>query len=578
MDFDAKPTQDPFVRRLIEAFAFLTARVQMKIDDDFPDTAAAMLEKILPLSTKAFPAFTIIQMHPGDQLPPGGKVLPRTETRIRLEDPAPGINEAFFQTCFDTSILALCIDDCFVKRDLEDAQHRLANSSAAAIFLSMSGSEQLPLSKVFGGGEDSSPSHLRFYLADDDIKFELAQLLFNQDSFLGIGFTDGTNSWEFPSSQLRVLGFSENEIVLPSPRGLPIEYQFLMELFAYPDKHLFFEIPIPGPLKHSNSKTFELYFYLKRSKSRIESLISSSSFRLNCCPIVNLSRENKNIAVSKYCIDTLIYSETNDSDLEIFDITSVHGLDDSGVPLPVKPIYGIESDGSIDEGELFYQTRKQVRPSGIGADVFLSLVDLTMQPSNDNKFREMSLELVCCNRCFFDLNKINRDANQFRIIGYGLVEKINRVSDWTRFLMPVDRSQKNWQLISLLNLNFLLTKEPNKAETLKRILQLLNRNEASPIARSWIDSISQISQSSIIDRIDKDPWPVVVDGTKLEILLDDSRDNNRPGSWLLFGFGLSYFFSLHTSVNSFTQLIIRASEDNQILAEFPKKCGTRTLL
>ena len=61
LDFERDAREDPFVRRLVEAFAFLTARVQMKQDDDFPQIASAMLEKLLPLATRPFPAFSVVQ-------------------------------------------------------------------------------------------------------------------------------------------------------------------------------------------------------------------------------------------------------------------------------------------------------------------------------------------------------------------------------------------------------------------------------------------------------------------------------------------------------------------------------------
>ena len=61
LDFERDAREDPFVRRLVEAFAFLTARVQMKHDDDFPQISSAMLEKLLPLATRPFPAFSVVQ-------------------------------------------------------------------------------------------------------------------------------------------------------------------------------------------------------------------------------------------------------------------------------------------------------------------------------------------------------------------------------------------------------------------------------------------------------------------------------------------------------------------------------------
>ena len=40
--------EDPHVARLIEAFAFLTARIRRKLDDDFPELTEALLNVLYP--------------------------------------------------------------------------------------------------------------------------------------------------------------------------------------------------------------------------------------------------------------------------------------------------------------------------------------------------------------------------------------------------------------------------------------------------------------------------------------------------------------------------------------------------
>ena len=40
--------EDPHVERLLEGFAFLTARVHLKIDDDFPEISEALLNVLYP--------------------------------------------------------------------------------------------------------------------------------------------------------------------------------------------------------------------------------------------------------------------------------------------------------------------------------------------------------------------------------------------------------------------------------------------------------------------------------------------------------------------------------------------------
>ena len=567
LDFDRDTREDPFVRRLVEAFAFLTARVQMKLDDDFPQIAAAMLEKLLPLSTRPFPAFSIVQMEPGDQVKPGGEFLARTETRLLLDN----YSDAHFRTCYDTRCYALDIVSCQLKREFPEARQAIAKPSVSALKLTIKGSEGLPLDAALN-------ETIRFYISDKDIQYELSELIYNPLTLTGIGFQDDKNQWEIPADQLRVLGFEEEELILPSFEGLPLEYQLLMELFAYPGKHLFFDLPIPRELRASENNSFDVFLFFNTSNERLESIVSKKSLALNCCPIVNLF-EPQPIArpVSQYCVDTLIDANSAELDFEIFDLKSVSGIDEDGAIVDVEPFYSVQHHGRAQANSLFFYSRRQFRPQSDGTNLFISLVDLSMEPSEDNKFSQLLIKPLCCNRRFRDLNLVSRNSSNFKVIAGGLVNSATRVSDWNRMLMQNTDSKYYWQLISLLNLNYLMLNDSQKVETLRRMLELLDR-PSTAMTTSWINSVANVTKSRMTDRIESQPWGAVADGTGINVSLDETRSSNRPGSWFLFSCGLNRFFSLHAGINSFTQLTITAAEDGRTLSKFTKRCGTRNLI
>ena len=567
LDFERDAREDPFVRRLIEAFAFLTARVQMKLDDDFPQIAAALLEKLLPLSTRPFPAFSIVQMEPGDQVKPGGEFLARKETKLLLEN----YGDAHFRTCYDMRCYALDIVSCKLKRDFPESRHAFAKPAVSALHLSLKGSEGLPLDAALN-------DTLRFYISDKNIQYELCELIYNPLSLVGIGFQTKHQQWEIPADKLRVLGFEESELVLPSFEGLPLEYQLLMELFAYPAKHLFFDIPIPAELQASSESSFDIYLFLNSSNERMESIVGPKSLALNCVPVVNLF-DPQPIArpISQYCVDSLIDANAGDLDYEIFDLQSVSGVDEDGAIVEIEPFYSVQHHGRVKSNSLFYYSRRQFRPSLDGTDLFVSLVDLAMQPAEENKFSQLLIKPLCCNRRFRDLNLVMRNSGKFKVIAGGLVNSATRVSDWNRMLMQNTDSKYYWQLISILNLNYLLLNDSRKVQTLRRMLELLDR-PSTAMTNSWINSVANVSKERVTDRIESSPWGAVADGTSLSVGLDETRGSNRPGSWFLFSCGLNRFFSLHAGINSFTQLTVTAAEDGRTLTKFSKRCGTRDLI
>src|ERR671931_2903844 len=53
--------EDPHVARLIEAFAFLTARVRQKLDDEFPELTDALLGVLYPHYLAPVPSVAVLQ-------------------------------------------------------------------------------------------------------------------------------------------------------------------------------------------------------------------------------------------------------------------------------------------------------------------------------------------------------------------------------------------------------------------------------------------------------------------------------------------------------------------------------------
>src|SRR5271169_2330517 len=58
---EPKKCDDPHVERLLEAFAFLAARVHLKIDDEFPEITEALLTVIYPQIVSPIPSMSIVE-------------------------------------------------------------------------------------------------------------------------------------------------------------------------------------------------------------------------------------------------------------------------------------------------------------------------------------------------------------------------------------------------------------------------------------------------------------------------------------------------------------------------------------
>ena len=64
LGLDAYSCADPYVERLLEGFAFLTARVQMKMDSEFPKFTQALLNSVYPHYLSPTPSMLIAEFEP----------------------------------------------------------------------------------------------------------------------------------------------------------------------------------------------------------------------------------------------------------------------------------------------------------------------------------------------------------------------------------------------------------------------------------------------------------------------------------------------------------------------------------
>ena len=79
LGIDGIEVTDPYIERLMEGFAFLASRVQLKIDAEFPRFTQRLLEMLYPHYLAPTPAMLVAQLQPvlGDPNLGAGVRIPR---------------------------------------------------------------------------------------------------------------------------------------------------------------------------------------------------------------------------------------------------------------------------------------------------------------------------------------------------------------------------------------------------------------------------------------------------------------------------------------------------------------------
>jgi len=140
LDLDAKEIcPDPYVERLLEGFAFLAARVHLKLDAEFPRFTQGLLETVYPDYLCPVPSMGIVKFEPEEQegaLADGFPIKRGTLLRSQL---AKGERTACtFSTAHDVRLLPLAVTECLTFRHRGGRKsrtlHHPANSLANATY------------------------------------------------------------------------------------------------------------------------------------------------------------------------------------------------------------------------------------------------------------------------------------------------------------------------------------------------------------------------------------------------------------------------------------------------------------
>ena len=100
--------EDPHVERLLEAFAFLAARVHLKVDDEFPEITQALLGIVYPHFVRPIPSMSIVEFQVDleqGKLTTGLKI---ERESILYSRPVAGV-PCKFRTCYDTTLWPLSV-------------------------------------------------------------------------------------------------------------------------------------------------------------------------------------------------------------------------------------------------------------------------------------------------------------------------------------------------------------------------------------------------------------------------------------------------------------------------------------
>lgn len=573
--------EDPHTERLLEAFAFLAARVHLKVDDEFPEITTALLEILYPHYLRPLPSMSVVEL----QLDPEqGKVstsltVPRGSTlysRAQLDGTA-----CKFRSCYETVLWPLTVAEA-QWRTVDRLQPPVkASEAVGAIRVLIKCMPDVVLSKL---GIQS----LRFYLnGESNLVHTLYELLCNNCFEILVrdpAAKRGASTFSLMPQNLVPVGFAESEAMLPYPRRSFAGYRLLQEYFTFPEKFFFFDVKGLDQLSLPGFKNqAELIFLISRferadRQQMLEVGLSASTFRLNCTPIVNLfSQPAEPILLEQTKPEYHVKPDVRRAfTTEIFSIDRVvSSSPQSQDVITYEPFYAFRHAASREKKQTFWHATRRasaVREDG-RTDVYISLVDVSgrhVKPDADT----LTVGTTCTNAGLPSRLPFGTDSGDFELEGISAVRKILALRKPTATLRPPTGKAALWRLISHLSLNYLSLVEEGK-EAFQQILQLYNFSDSVHL-QSQIAGIASLDSSRHFARVVSDFGVTSARGTRVQLQLDEEQFVG--GGVYLFASVIEHFLGMYVSMNSFSQLVASTTQRKEVLREWPPRAGRSILL
>lgn len=572
--------EDPHVERLLEAFAFLTARIHTKLDDDFPEITEGLLGIVYPQLVRPLPSMSVVEFQldaEKGKLTSGLKIERNTPLYSK---PISGV-PCTFRTCYDTTLWPLSVNAAELRPPSQLKPPVKTSDSAWAIRLELRCAKDVSFAAL-------KPDKVRFYLdGESGLVNILYELLFSRLNRIQVrDLTPGSRLAPvfLPASALHAVGFGPDEGMVAYPASSFLGHRLLLEYFAFPEKFLFFDLTGLEAASAAGFKDgIEVIFLISEVEGsgrvqRLELELSKKTFRLGCSPVVNLFSQvaepvQLNQRRSEYPI---VPDVRRPYSVEVYSVDVVTAINSANQKITTfEPFYSLRHSSRRDDRSCFWLARRRpsTRPNDDGTDMWLSLLDLSMSNVDPNA-TILSVRTTCTNRDLPSRLPFGNQDSDFEMEGAAAMRRIVALRKPTAPVRPPLGKGILWRLVSHLSLNYLSLVEEGK-DALQEILRLYDVGRTA-YSQNVIQSILDVQCSKQFARLVSEQGVCFARGLRIDLEIDE--DQFAGGGAFLFAAVLERFFGLSASLNSFTQLNVTTPQRKEGLHRWEPRSGRRVLV
>jgi type VI secretion system protein ImpG len=598
LGLDEFQCSDPFVERLLEGFAFMSARVQRRMDAEFPQLTRGILDSVYPHYARPIPSAGIFQLNPaqdegalieGFRVPKG--------TRLIAEVARGQQTGCRFDTTSDLDLWPLRISQVeLISREttssiqLPRAFHQ--SNIRSVLRIAIDSTVAIPI-------QQWKLDSLRLHFRGGEIAQQLYESLLAHTQSIGVSFgSSGTplhaDSWHVvDADRVRPVGYGHDESLLPGDCRSFSGYRLLQEYFVLAEKFLFVDVvDLQSCISKSEGNQLHLLFGLTTPPSKLLNRTSVDHIALHCVPAVNLfPRRADRIHLDHTQHEHQILADrSRPVDFEIWSIEEMDAYQaSSAVETPCLPLYAPPSaSADTQKRAIYYSSDRRQRLPGssprfanrtayLGSEVFVSLTDLHNNPSVHD-FQQLAAQVYCTNRDLPLFTPDNGWRNAFHLEISGPIANVLCLTGPTYPRPPLvsEEGEAAWRLISHLTPNYLSLTDSagGGAAMLRELLQLYCTPDNASSLRQ-IEGLLHVRHNPIVRRVPL-PGPMTfARGVEIELVVDE--DAFEGGGAFLLSSILEKFFARYVSLNSFTETHL-VSDRRGSVYRWPSRLGDAPVL
>lgn len=593
LGMQAGEVADPYVERLIESFCFMAARMQIKLDAEFPRFTGRLLEVLYPNYVAPTPSMAVARLYPSrteGNLAQGFRVARGTAFAARV--PAGEKTACRFRSGQDVTLYPLEIADARLTGIPPDipALDRYVPAGAqvrGALRLRLRTTGNMRIADLRG------LDRLPLYLAGDA---QVASHLFELLHVAGVAtLTAAPGEFAAPGrppaavtvDALAHEGLGADEGLLPLTWAKFHGHNLLHEYFACPERFYFVALTgLEEGLRRIAGSEVEIVVLLEQSPERLADVVDASRFALFCTPVINLfPRHMDRIELSSGQTEChLVPARLAPLDYEVFSVEAMYGqVAATSAELGFRPLYQTLNDDESNYGRYFSTRRERrlvsdfarrygTRTPYVGTEMFVSLVDQNEAPYSED-IRYLSVDALVTNRDLPSL--VPRDGvRDLTAIESAPIDSVGLIRAPSAPKAPYAEREIAWRLIRQLNFNYLPLDELDHragGQGLRGLLRLFLAGDEAD-SRRQVESLVGVKTRPVTRKL-PGAGPLVF-GRGVECALSVDETGFSGVSPYLFGLVLEHYLARHVSINVFTQTELNSIQRGRI-ARWPVRMGAR---